>query len=332
MTHTAPRLLALVTLILLVAGTYQGVHAAPATPPDYVLLNFRGYAQTMPLSCESRSAVDVARFWGVHVSEKEFFARLPKTDNPHTGFVGSVYERWGQLPPNGYGVHAEPIAGLLRAYGLRAEARYHMGLEGLRAELAAGRPVILWATPRMASQPVEMYTASDGQTVAAIRYEHTVTAVGYTQHAIYVVDSANGYRWAYGNASLLSAWNKLGQMSVVVHDVVNTPKPAESAPATIHSTAVTFTSPAPGSQVQKPLDIAGTVTLPDFTHYEVWYAPGEDPAVWTWVSGPHQSPVNGGKITAETLGHVQPGVYTLRVVVYGDETQKEGRTTFTLVP
>jgi hypothetical protein len=91
-----------------------------------------------------------------------------------------------------------------------------MGLEGLKAELAAGRPVILWATPRMASQPVEAYRTSDGQTVSVIRYEHTVIAVGYTPWAVYVVDAGNGALWAYGNQSLLNAWNKLGQMSVVV--------------------------------------------------------------------------------------------------------------------
>jgi uncharacterized protein YvpB len=204
--------------------------AATASLFPNVRLPVRGYAQQLPLSCESRSAVDVAAYWGVHISELEFFNRLPKTDNPNTGFVGNVYDYWGQLPPNGYGVHAEPVAALLRAYGLPAQARYGMGLEGLKAELAAGRPVILWATPRMASQPVESYRASDGQMVSVIRYEHTVIAVGYTSWAVYVIDAGNGALWAYSNQSLLNAWNKLGQMSVVVQGERAEDQPVSSPP------------------------------------------------------------------------------------------------------
>jgi uncharacterized protein YvpB len=221
---------------LIVVGAMLGLVRdvyAESLPP-YVLLDLRGHAQQMPLSCESRSAVDLAAFWGVAIPEKEFFDRLPKTDNPNTGFVGNVYEHWGQLPPNGYGVHAEPVAALLREYSLPAEVRYELGLDGLRAELAAGRPVIIWATPRMAHQPVESYTASDGQTVNVIRYEHTVIAVGYTQSAVYVVDAGNGHRWVYGNQSLLAAWSKLGQASVLVHGSGNTPPaiaPQPSPPA-----------------------------------------------------------------------------------------------------
>jgi uncharacterized protein YvpB len=306
---------------------------AHAQTPSYVMLDFRGHAQQLPLSCESRSAVDVAAYWGVSIPEREFFARLPKTDNPHTGFVGNVYEHWGQLPPNGYGVHAEPIANLLRSYGLAAEARYGLGLEGLRAELAAGRPVIIWATPRMASQPVATYTASDGQTVSAIRYEHTVTAVGYTRYAIYVVDSATGYRWAYGNNSLRAAWDKLGQMSVVVYGRQGQAGGTASS-VEVDSPGVTIRlhQPAAGARVQVPLEIRGEVRMAGFEHYNVWYGVGADPAVWRWVSGPHPVQVRGGVLTPERLGGLAPGVYTLRVMAYGAGGREEGRATFTVTP
>jgi uncharacterized protein YvpB len=323
------RYLRIFSLLCLTFLVVQPV-AADAGKPDYILLPLVGHAQQMPLSCESRSAVDVAAYWGVHIEEKEFFNNLPKTDDPNTGFVGNVYERWGQLPPNGYGVHAEPVAGLLRAYGLPAQARYGMTIEELEAELAAKRPVILWATPRMASQEVVYYTSAAGAETFAIRYEHTVIAVGYNAGVIYVVDAATGYLWGYSKQSLVRAWDKLNRMSVVVMP----PQASDaSAASPSHNANLTFNSPGPGSRVQVPVEIRGTVQMPNFASYELWYAAGSDPAVWNWISGPHMSPVMGGQLTGERLEHLTPGTYTLRVVAYNrDKDKAEERSTFTVVP
>ncbi len=325
---TMRKWLLLLTIALVFFGVVP-VGRADDLPP-YVLLQFRGHAQQLPLSCESRSAVDVAAFYGVHIPEVEFFQQLPKTDNPHTGFVGNVYGRWGLLPPNGYGVYAEPIAGLLRAHGLAADVRYGMGLAGLRAELAAGHPVILWATPRMAYQTVETYVASDGQTVSVVRYEHTVTAVGYTSSAIYVVDSGTGYRWAYSDRSLLAAWDKLGQMSVVVYG--RTGETATSAPVAPPLATIRFTQPEAGDEVQVPLEIRGDVLMAGFDHYDVWYGVGTAPASWQWVSGPHLSQVQGTALTPVEFDGLAPGWYTLRVVVYGADGQQEGRVSCHVTP
>jgi len=89
------------------------------------------------LDCESRSAVDWAAYLGQHINELTFFNRLPKSDNPDKGFVGNVYGAWGQIPPNPYGVHAEPVAALLRDYGLQAYAHRPLRWEQLQAEIAA---------------------------------------------------------------------------------------------------------------------------------------------------------------------------------------------------
>ena len=60
--------------------------------PDYAFVEgFVGHGQTYPLSCESRSAADLANYWGVQVGEVQFFNALPKSDNPDKGFVGSVF-------------------------------------------------------------------------------------------------------------------------------------------------------------------------------------------------------------------------------------------------
>lgn len=108
-----------------------------------------GHPQTYPLSCEARSAVDWAAYWGVTISEWEFLSSLPVSDNPDEGFVGDPNDPVGSLPPLGYGVHAGPVAALLQKYGFAAEAGRGLSWDDLRSEIAAGRPAIVWVINQM---------------------------------------------------------------------------------------------------------------------------------------------------------------------------------------
>ncbi|MEK6222879.1 MAG: C39 family peptidase, partial [Chloroflexota bacterium] len=103
-----------------------------------------GHAQSYALSCESRSATDLANFWGISVTETGFFNSLPSNDDPEVGFVGDVNGQWGFTPPKPYGVHAKPIAKALRAIGLDATSRRGISFHDLKTEIAAGRPAIVW--------------------------------------------------------------------------------------------------------------------------------------------------------------------------------------------
>lgn len=153
--------------------------------------NLRSQRQTLRLSCESRSASDWAAFFGVTIDELTFFDQLPKTDNPETGFVGDVNDPPGNLPPRGYGVHAKPVAALLQAYGLPAEAQRGMSVDMLESEIAAGRPVIVWTTGFRRSKPVVL-TDSSGTTYVAARFEHTLIVVGYNRTS-FVWSNVPGY-------------------------------------------------------------------------------------------------------------------------------------------
>ena len=98
------------------------VHA-DELPPSAFVEGVVGHPQEHNLSCESRSATDLAAFWGVTFTEDDFFRRLPKSDNPQRGFLGDVDLPPGSMPPVGYGVYAGPIAANLRSFGLDAQAR-----------------------------------------------------------------------------------------------------------------------------------------------------------------------------------------------------------------
>src|SRR5512139_2939337 len=59
-----------------------------------------GHAQGYSLSCEARSAADLAAFWGISISETEFMEALPRSDNPDDGYVGNPNDAWGYIPPH----------------------------------------------------------------------------------------------------------------------------------------------------------------------------------------------------------------------------------------
>ena len=110
-----------VVLALTVCLVPWTVHADELPPSAYVD-GVVGHPQEHNLSCESRSATDLAAYWGVGFVEDEFFHRLPKSDNPQRGFLGDVDLPPGSMPPEGYGVYAGPIAATLRSFGLAARA------------------------------------------------------------------------------------------------------------------------------------------------------------------------------------------------------------------
>ena len=63
--------------------------------------------------------MDWAAYFGVAISEDHFQSLLPSSDDPDVGFVGNPDGAEGQLPPQSYGVHADPVAAVLRQLAQR---------------------------------------------------------------------------------------------------------------------------------------------------------------------------------------------------------------------
>lgn len=172
-----------------------------------------GYAQTYSLTCESRSAVDWARYFGTAIDEMDFQAALPISDNPEIGFVGPIDGFPGQIPPNPYGVHAPPVASVLREYGLTATAVRGYSFEKLKKMVAGGNPVIVWVIGNVwYGEPVE-YTAGDGSTITVAHFEHTAIVVGYDEAGVTFVDNNLVY-WR-STAAFLDSWGVLGNMAII---------------------------------------------------------------------------------------------------------------------
>jgi LysM repeat protein/uncharacterized protein YvpB len=207
-----------ILLIAFISSSILPVQVALAQglPKEAYISGVIGHRQTYALSCESRSAADLAAFYDIPINEVEFFNRLPKSDNPNLGFVGSVHGTWGYIPPNPYGIHAKPVARLLRDYGLEARPKVGMSWKALRSEIAAGRPVIVWVIGQVWSGTKQFYTTKDGERVLVAAYEHTMILIGYDQNNVHLIDSGTGYRLTHPISNFRDSWDVLNNMAVVV--------------------------------------------------------------------------------------------------------------------
>ncbi len=216
---TVPRLMAInqLTSPVVLVGQQLIVSAPPldadGLPVSAQIANIGGRGQALPLDCETRSAVDWAAFFGVTIDELTFFNQLPVSDNPDKGFVGSVYGAWGQVPPQAYGVHAEPIAAGLRAYNLSAVAQKNTEWKTVRTEIAANRPVIVWVTGHVDYGTGQTYTAADGSTTLVAPYEHTVMVIGYTTDSVIILDGSSIY--TRPSEQFKASWGALGNQVVM---------------------------------------------------------------------------------------------------------------------
>ncbi|MEE4195410.1 MAG: hypothetical protein V2J07_09450, partial [Anaerolineae bacterium] len=141
------------------------IEAAFTRPSSYLISPIYGERQAYDLSCESRSAVDWAAYYGLQILEADFQFNLPFSDNPDFGFVGVTTGKWGQVPPYDYGVHAAPVAELLREYGLPAVAEKNMDLDQLKDIIAQNHPVIAWVIGNVVGGVPHTYTDSQGNPV-----------------------------------------------------------------------------------------------------------------------------------------------------------------------
>lgn len=218
----------LIGLALIISFAFRPLASTWAkSPPEGAFIEgVSGYAQTYTLSCESRSAVDLAAFWGLEIGESDFLAKLPRSDNPDEGFVGSANDPWGYTPPYSYGVHADPIAKLLRKYGLRAEAHHGLKWKDLQAEIAAGRPVIVWVIGQMWGGSARTYHTESGGTTTVAPFEHSMILSGYDASRVQVVDPSSGQTRIYPLDAFLNSWSVLGNMAVLSRGLKETSPPA----------------------------------------------------------------------------------------------------------
>jgi uncharacterized protein YvpB len=110
----------------------------------------------------------------------------------------------------------------LRQYGLPADAQQYLSWNHLKAEIAFGRPVIVWILGSGSSYPSYEYVvngipvyyrSSDGYISTVARFEHTVVVTGYDQDNVYYLNG--GGITSKSTQQFLESWSALGNMAVV---------------------------------------------------------------------------------------------------------------------
>ena len=195
-------------------GEFASTETAYSYPESFYIKGIVGHVQVYELGCESSAAVDWANFFGKTIYESNFQAELPVSDNPDFGYVGDPNtDGWGQIPPYAYGVHSDPVAELLEAYGLPAQSKKGYTLEEVREKISQAKPIIVWIIGNMEySVPVE-YTDSQGRKSIVAPYEHVVILTGYDQYTVRYM--SNGKFYDVPNEVFLTSWNVLGNLAVV---------------------------------------------------------------------------------------------------------------------
>jgi uncharacterized protein YvpB len=187
-------------------------------PDSFYITNVSGHRQWFSIGCEASAAVDWADYFGVSINEREFQSLLQVSDNPDLGFVGDVNGTWGLTPPNDYGVHAGPVAELLRWYGLDAIARRELSLEDIEASIAQSKPVIAWVVGNVTyGTPIE-YEDQEGNVTTVAAYEHVVIVTGYNSISVRYLN--NGEYYDVSKKLFLSSWGVLGNMAILMENEV----------------------------------------------------------------------------------------------------------------
>ena len=253
-----PLLSFLIVAIILAVALFTPAHAQTDLPEEAYISGLVGYAQAYTLSCEARSAVDWAAFFDFSISEYDFLDALPRSDDPELGFVGRINGIWGNIPPYDYGVHAPPVATVLREVGVPAADHINLTWDNLRREIASNRPVIVWVISDMWDGTPITYTTQGGRQVAVAYYEHTMILTAYTPSSITVVDPLFGQVKTFPLNSFLKSWAVLGNQAILYLSSGSTATPEPTHTLTPTATPTQTPTPTP-TQTPTPTPTATPV-------------------------------------------------------------------------
>ncbi|WP_340673739.1 C39 family peptidase [Brevibacillus agri] len=175
--------------------------------------------------CEVTSLAMLLQHAGQNVDKRVLAEQVPKDPEPLVKEQGDIKE-WGD--PNigfvgdmtgvrkGFAVYNKPLEKLLRRYmGERTVNLTGASYQALLDQVAAGRPVVIWATGDF-QLPTEWESwYKDGKKVVAPFDEHAVLLVGYDETYAYVNDPLTGAKQQkVAHKALESSWTALGKQAI----------------------------------------------------------------------------------------------------------------------
>lgn len=194
------------------ATRLEGLPGSAVLLPAEARIEVAPQKQAHNLSCESSAASMAARYLGADLSEAAILAALPLNDNPNLGFRGNVDGPTGGIVD--YGVYAGPVKAVLDAKGLSA-LPVSGGLDGIRAAIARGNPVIAWVTYQLTVASPVVQTIG-GAEVTLVPNQHVVVVTGYDAGGVTANDPWTGQEAYYPAADFERAMSYFGDMALEV--------------------------------------------------------------------------------------------------------------------
>lgn len=141
------------------------------------------HQQEHSLSCEYASLQIATAALGNAIAEDRFIPVVGLAANPHDGFRGNI-DGVDIFGTDDYGVYPEAMAKALPTFGFTGDVFYG-GIDTLKANLKAGRPVVVWIDLGFTTSFTMMI---DGAPVTMAPRSHVVVAYGYSDEGVLISD------------------------------------------------------------------------------------------------------------------------------------------------
>src|SRR5207247_833374 len=90
------------------------------------------------------------------------------------------------------------------------------GVDRLKANVAAGNPVVVWITTGKYTTRTPVTESYNGNTFTLVPGEHALVIYGYDSGGVYMMNVADGGYYYTEWASFLTRWSYFDQMALVI--------------------------------------------------------------------------------------------------------------------
>lgn len=206
-------LVSLVLALPVAADATSLILLTDPVPASHAIADMPIVGQVWNLTCEYAATSAATALFGQTITQQEFVDAIGFDANPNKGFRGRLTGPWGGT--NDYGIYPAPILSVLQQQGYAHSYSFRGNPDVLRAALSKDRPVVVWLVGTFGAASREEAT-NDGESFLLVPYEHAMTAYGYTESSILLMDPAIASYRTVAWQTFTSAWMQLDGMALVV--------------------------------------------------------------------------------------------------------------------
>jgi uncharacterized protein YvpB len=206
-------LAALVLALPVAADATSLILLTDPLPDSHTIDSVPIVSQVWNLTCEYAATSAATAFFEQTITQQTFVDAIGFDANPDKGFRGRLTGPWGGITD--YGIYPAPILHVLQAQGFAHSYSFRGNPDALRAALSKDRPVVVWLVGTFGTAPRTDVT-DDGDAYFLVPYEHAMTAYGYTQSSILLMDPGTASYRTVSWPTFTQAWMQLDGMALAV--------------------------------------------------------------------------------------------------------------------